>query len=62
MQLSAPWEALEPSRAAKLAADVTLDSAQQAVQKAHAYGKVIVTGNYRGRIQVLENLARPKWL
>ena len=62
MQLSAPWSALEPSRSTKAAGPEALDAAQKALRAARAYGKVLVVATYHGRIQVLENLARPHWL
>lgn len=62
LQLSAPWKAMEPTRGTRAAAGEALDAAEQSVKKAQAYGKVIVTANYYGRLQVLENMDRPQWL
>jgi hypothetical protein len=47
--LSAPWEALELSRATRAAGGEAVDAAQQAIHRAQAYGKVIVTANYQAR-------------
>ena len=53
---------MEPTWGTRAAAGEALDAAEQSVKKAQAYGKVIVTANYYGRLQVLENMDRPQWL
>ena len=50
LQLSAPWEALELSRAARAAGGEAVEAAQQIVQGAQAYGKVLITASYQARI------------